>query len=288
MAKKIEILKEEEIVESKEQCGIIMPISSIDGCSSEHWKEVLSIIKEAIVDANFVPNLVSDADDIGIIQKRIIQNIYNNPIIVCDVSGKNPNVMFELGMRLAFDKATIIIKDDQTSYSFDTSPIEHLEYPRDLRFTKIIQFKELLKEKIIGTYKKSKEDKEYTTFLKHFGEFKIAQLPEKELSSEKYILQSIEELRLDLRQLSVNLRRPNVEQKLIFDEDNEKSLFKAEIMVNQYVNKYLIERKINMEGVDKDNLKIELFKYLEGFEEIKNICGRRKVLENIIERYLRN
>jgi hypothetical protein len=35
-------------------------------------------------------------------------------------------------MRLAFDRPTIIVKDDLTTYSFDTSPIEHLEYPRDL------------------------------------------------------------------------------------------------------------------------------------------------------------
>jgi hypothetical protein len=62
--------------------------------------------------------------------------------VIGDVSCKNPNVMFELGMRLAFDKPTIIIKDDQTSYSFDISPIQNLEYPRDLRFNKIIDFKE--------------------------------------------------------------------------------------------------------------------------------------------------
>jgi len=32
--------------------------------------------------------------------------------------------MFELGLRLAFDKPAIIVKDDNTSYSFDTAPIE--------------------------------------------------------------------------------------------------------------------------------------------------------------------
>ena len=81
----------------------------------------------------------SDVDDHC---NRIIENIYSSDIVICDVSCKNANVMFELGMRLAFDKPTIIIKDDSTGYSFDTSLIEHLEYPRDLRFTSIIKFKE--------------------------------------------------------------------------------------------------------------------------------------------------
>ena len=140
--------------EKKQHCGIVMPISAIDNCSAEHWTEVLTIVKEVIKDAEFEPNLVSDADDSGIIQKRIIQNLYKNEIVVCDVSAKNPNVMFELGMRLAFDKPTIIIKDDKTDYSFDTSVIEHVAYPRDLRFTKILKFKETLKSKIISTYEK--------------------------------------------------------------------------------------------------------------------------------------
>jgi hypothetical protein len=97
-------------------CGLVMPISAIDGCTAEHWSEVKSIIIEAvesITDPIFSVRLVGDADDIGVIQKRIVQNLYSSDIIVCDVSGKNPNVMFELGMRLAFDKPTVIVKDEK-------------------------------------------------------------------------------------------------------------------------------------------------------------------------------
>ncbi|EKF9229547.1 hypothetical protein O1B71_001874, partial [Vibrio cholerae] len=90
-------------------CGIIMPISGIDGCTESHWSDVLEILNDAIEDAGFVGNLVSHSDEVGIIHKRIIQNLYDNPIVVCDVSCKNPNVMFELGLRLAFDKPTIIV-----------------------------------------------------------------------------------------------------------------------------------------------------------------------------------
>ena len=91
-----------------------MPISTIDSCNEEHWRDVKEILSEAIVDAGFSPQLVSEADDVGIIQKRILQNLYANPIVVCDVSAKNPNVMFELGLRLAFDKPTVIVKDPES------------------------------------------------------------------------------------------------------------------------------------------------------------------------------
>jgi len=186
----------------KEKCGIVMPISELDGCSEQHWIDVKNILMETIEAADFEANLVSDADDIGIIQKRIIQNIYDNPIIICDVSGKNPNVMFELGLRLAFDKPTIIVKDDKTSYSFDTSPIEHLTYPRDLRFNKIIEFKKELSEKIKGTYKKAKEDKNFSTFLKHFGKFTVAKLETTEVSKDEFVLEELKEIKRTINYLT--------------------------------------------------------------------------------------
>ncbi|MET4695172.1 hypothetical protein [Endozoicomonas lisbonensis] len=185
-------------------CGLIMPISSIDGCSSEHWMEVKEIITEAVESIekyNFKVSLVSDADDVGVIQKRIVQNVYNSDIVVCDVSGKNPNVMFELGMRLAFDKPTVIIKDDKTNYSFDTGIIEHITYPRDLRFSNIVTFKEGLADKVIATLEKSESDPDHSTFLKNFGKFHVANLSEDVVSSDKVVIEMLTELQSEVSSL---------------------------------------------------------------------------------------
>ncbi|MDR7299011.1 hypothetical protein J2X16_004379 [Pelomonas aquatica] len=188
---------------TKQICGVVMPISAIDGCTEAHWADVLEILTEAIEDAGFEGNLVSNADDSGIIHKRIIQNLYDNPIVVCDVSGKNPNVMFELGLRLAFDKPTVIVKDEKTAYAFDTSAIEHLEYPRDLRFSRIVEFKQKLAEKIKATHQRATADPSYTTFLKHFGEFKVAKLEKKEVSGQEYILEELRALRTAVRRVEL-------------------------------------------------------------------------------------
>lgn len=172
-----------------------MPIADIDGYPVGHWKNVHDIICEASISAGFKANLVSSDDDVAVIQKRIVQNIYDNPIVVCDISARNANVMFELGMRLAFDKPTVIIKDERTPYSFDISSIEHLEYPSDLRYQSINIFKDKLAGKIKETYSKSVNDPNYTTFLKHFGTFKIAQLDQKEVSESEYLASEIKDLK---------------------------------------------------------------------------------------------
>ena len=177
-----------------------MPISAIEGCSQAHWHEVKQILENSIKEAGFLTRLVSDADDSGVIQKRIIHNLYHNDIVVCDVSAKNPNVMFELGIRLAFNKPTVIVKDEDTTYSFDTSVIEHISYPRDLRYNSMIEFQRELTRKVKATYEKS-SDPNYTTFLGHFGEFKVAEIHQKEVTVDKYIVNTISEImkRMDLQ-----------------------------------------------------------------------------------------
>lgn len=214
--------KENVNVDQKKVCGIVMPISEIEGLPKSHWDEVYTIISDSIESAGFTPNLVSNSEDIGVIQKRIVQNLYENPIVVCDVSAKNPNVMFELGLRLAFDKPTIIIKDDKTSYSFDTSPIEHLEYPRDLRFSKIKDFGDKLANKIESTYQKSVSDKDYSTFLKHFGTFKVAKIETEEVTKEDILMEEMRSIRnLILRDFNMRSRGIQDRTRNLDNEINE-------------------------------------------------------------------
>jgi nucleoside 2-deoxyribosyltransferase len=197
------------IPSEKKTCGLVMPISSMPGCSAEHWAEVRSIIDEAvkqIEEPKFDVRLVSDADDAGVIQKRIVQNVYTSDIIVCDVSAKNSNVMFELGLRLAFDKPVVLIKDDQTDYSFDTGIIEHISYPRDLRFAKIMQFKKSLADKVLATYKAS-QDPQHSSFLKNFGTFHVKALAESDATPDRVVLEMLQDLQLEVGRIRRDVSR---------------------------------------------------------------------------------
>lgn len=194
-------LEDEIIASERPKCGIVMPISSLDGLTADHWQDVRAILHEAIESAGFEAELVSETEESTIIHKTIVHNLYNNPIVVCDVSGKNPNVMFELGMRLTFDRPTVVVKDDETDYSFDMSPIEHVGYPRNLRFHQIVQFKEKLAAKVKATYDAGVKDPNYSTFLKHFGQFTVPKLDQKEVSLDQFIIQRLEELTQSISRL---------------------------------------------------------------------------------------
>jgi hypothetical protein len=169
-----------------------MPIASMQGYTSEHWSEVKSIIIESmksIKEYEFKTEIVSNSDgEIDVIHKRIIQNLYNSDIVICDISGRNPNVLFELGMRLTFDKPTILIKDDVTDFIFDTGIIEHIQYPKDLRFNKVVNFKNELARRVKLTYEKSQTDPDFSTFLKNFGEFKVPSLDQTTVTDANQLL----------------------------------------------------------------------------------------------------
>jgi hypothetical protein len=192
--------KEPEAKQKPKKCGLIMPISAIDGCGESHWEQVRAIIKEALAELDLSVDLVSEADEVGVIQGRIIQNIYDNDIVICDVSCKNPNVMFELGMRLAFDKPAVVIKDELTSYSFDTSPVEHLTYPRGLHYHQIQDFKVKLRAKVVATLAAVNKP-EHTSFLKHFGKFVVAGIDQKPVGKQEYLLAKLEELTREMGRL---------------------------------------------------------------------------------------
>ena len=187
--------------------------------------------------------------------------------------------MFELGIRLAFDKPTIIVKDDKTTYSFDTSPIEHLEYPRDLRFGKIVDFKEKLKEKLQNTYSSSIKDSSYTTFLKHFGEFKVAKLDTKEVSGAEYILDELKILRMSINRLG----RGNFPVGDRFLKSSNSSIkFDFEIDTDECISVDSIGQKFsNINGVDsveihvnEDKIVLSIFaNYLCDIEQLQDIVN---------------
>lgn len=269
--------KKEETKNSKKACGIIMPIAPHSDYPPEHWKDVLNILNEAILKTEFEPKLVSDDAAIGLIHDRIVTNVYNNEIIVCDVSSKNPNVMFELGLRLAFDKPTIIIKDENTGYSFDTGVIEHISYPSSLRFSQIVKFQDELVKKINATYKKSIEETNFSPFLKSFGKtIKPASIQQTEIPEGKYILTQLEALRNEMHIMRVEQRNSNEIRYRNIDIMNENERHSIAVsIIMKFIEKYgspdmlvkdnkmfpILRQELMINGVEMSNIELKDYIY---------------------------
>ena len=156
--------------------GIVRPISSVgDDYPVKHWEYVHNTIVESLLndeEFEFDINLVSNSDSVEIIQKTIISNLYHSDVVICDLSSRNANVFFELGIRITFRKPCILIVDDKTVVPFDVNSVKYLKYPHSLHYYRLKSFQLELRKNVIESYKQHQKDSK-TAFTPFFTELDI-------------------------------------------------------------------------------------------------------------------
>ena len=143
----------------KERCFVIMPISDQGDYPIGHFTKVYEqIIKPAVEDAGYEAYRVDENNICDSIIKKIFDAIQECPMAVCDLSNRNPNVLYELGLRQAYDKPVVLIQDDKTEKIFDISGISTVLYKSTRLYEDVIEAREKIKNAILST----KEGKEST------------------------------------------------------------------------------------------------------------------------------
>ncbi|WP_294640120.1 hypothetical protein [uncultured Aureimonas sp.] len=189
-------------------CGIVMPISQMGELySPEHWRRVQRILQKAIEAAGMRPKLVWENPEADVIHAAILQNIYDSDVVVCDLSGLNPNVMLEAGLRLSTKKPTVIVTDRVVPPPFDVSSIGYIVYSRDLEFNSIEEFIEKLSQKIKDVAD-AYDGGRYQSFVENFTVETVR--PERiDVSAEKYFSDQIETIGRSIRRIERSLHASN-------------------------------------------------------------------------------
>lgn len=154
MSTKREIAKGEpaENTSLPQECFVIMPISDQPNYDPGHFGRVYEdIFRPACVAAGYEPKRADDVKQSNLIHLDILKRVVNSPMAICDLSGRNPNVLFELGLRQAFDKPTILVKDADTPDIFDIAPIRYTTYHRELRYREVLFDQKAITQAILAT-----------------------------------------------------------------------------------------------------------------------------------------
>jgi hypothetical protein len=114
-------------------------------------------IKPACSESHFVPLRVDEVNLSSLITDDIEKYSTMADIVVVDVTGNNPNVMFELGWSLAKNKKPVVIcQGEHTSkVAFDVRGIRHISYENS--WLGVEQLKKRLKEFIVATDQNGKK-----------------------------------------------------------------------------------------------------------------------------------
>lgn len=120
--------------EKKPICFVMMPISDAHGYESGHFSRVYEyVFKPAIERAGFHPERADDTVKTDYIVVGIVKKIIDAEMVLCDMSGRNPNVLYELGLRHAYQKKVVLTKDRATDKIFDVQGLRYTEYDGSLR-----------------------------------------------------------------------------------------------------------------------------------------------------------
>ncbi len=130
-----------------------MPISDCEPYPIGHFKRVYEhIIKPACIKSGFKPIRADDVLKTNFIAIDVIKLIVNSDMAICDLSSRNPNVFYELGIRQAFNLPVTLIKDSITERVFDIQGFRDIEYDENLRIDNVDKAINTLSETIANTY----------------------------------------------------------------------------------------------------------------------------------------
>lgn len=152
------------------KCFVIMPIANQPGYDDQHFSLVYEdIIKPSIINNKFIPVRADETKNTNLIQLDILQSIINCPIAICDISSRNPNVFYELGIRQAFDLPTVLLKDNVTDAPFDISGLRYVTYSKNMKHRDVLDAVKQLTESIRHTFEKRSDQSEINSIIRLLG-----------------------------------------------------------------------------------------------------------------------
>lgn len=173
--------------DKKPSCFVIMPIADQKGYDDGHFTLVYEdIIKPAIIAAGMEVEQAR-ADEVknaNLIHLDILRKVIESDIAICDMSSRNPNVFYELGMRQAFDKPTVLIRDEDTIVPFDINGLRYVEYKKGMRHRDVVKAVEDLTSMLKATYEK-KDDKSEVNSLIRLMDLTAAKVQHVELTEDE-------------------------------------------------------------------------------------------------------
>lgn len=194
-----------------------MPISDCIEYPQGHFARVYEhIIKPACELAGFIPVRADDIMTTNYIALDIIKNIIECEMALCDLSSRNPNVLYELGIRQSFNLPVTLIKDTKTNRVFDIQGFRDVEYDESLRIDTVESAIEDLSEVLKNTYENKSTEINSLISLLGIEPAKISD--RKKISTDtELILNSL---------TSLEKRLSNIEVKSIINQTTPQTLIK--------------------------------------------------------------
>lgn len=195
--------------ESNNECFIIMPISDPETYEQGHFKRVYEdIFKPACKESGLKPIRADEINGTSMIHLDILQRLLSSDMAICDLSSANPNVLFELGIRQAFDKPTVLVQEEGNEPIFDIAPLKYCTYKKALLYHEVLDDQKKLIDFLKNT-KESFETKEKMNSIVNLLEITKASFNDSKDSNDpvfyqKYFIEEINQIKNEIHNIINN------------------------------------------------------------------------------------
>ncbi len=106
-----------------------MPFSGTAACTEAEWSEVFdTVIKPAVEEAGLGYECRRSNATRGNIVAQILESLRDGHVVIADLTDRNANVFYELGVRHALKDRTILLAQDRNAIPFDLLPYANHVY----------------------------------------------------------------------------------------------------------------------------------------------------------------
>jgi hypothetical protein len=101
-------------------CFVIMPFSSTVSCTSEEWTEIFEYVFKPAVEGSGRDYMCKRSEATrGNVVAAIMRDLHDSYVVIADLTDRNANVFYELGVRHALGDRTILIAQKREDIPFD-------------------------------------------------------------------------------------------------------------------------------------------------------------------------
>jgi hypothetical protein len=119
---------EKVMTDANNTCFIIAPIGDLDSETRKRSDQIFKYVFEpAAKECGYEAIRADHITEPGMITSQIIQHIIDDPIVIADLTGKNPNVFYELAIRHAIRKPYAQIVEAGELIPFDVAGLRTID-----------------------------------------------------------------------------------------------------------------------------------------------------------------